>query len=211
MKRILCTLFLAVALLSVPTTVSAQLIKWGLKAGLNMPKPTKKNFDEGLKGETGWFLGPMAEVTVPIVGLGVDGALLYSQANNKLEEDGLSATVKLHTIDIPLNLKYNIGLGSLASAFIAAGPQFSFNLNNNSASDALEKIEGESDPYVIGDNKTFQTSINLGVGVKLIRKIQIYGGYNLALGNSFTIENAHNAVTSKSKNNMWKVSLAYMF
>lgn len=211
MKRILCTLLVTVALLSVPATSSAQLIKWGLKAGLNMTNPSKKNFDEGLKGKTGWFVGPMAEVTIPIVGLGVDGSLLYSQANNELEGEGISETIKLHYIDIPLNLKYSIGLGSLASVFIAAGPQFSFNVNNNSVSDLIDKISGGEDSGFTGDNKTFQASINLGVGVKLLSKLQVYGGYNFALGDSFTVKNAAEAITSKSKNNMWKVSLAYMF
>lgn len=217
MKRILCTLFLAAAFLSVPHTASAQLIKWGVKAGLNLTNPSTKSLDAGLKGETGWFLGPMAEITIPIVGLGVDGSLLYSQANNKLEGEGFSETVKLHYIDIPLNLKYSIGLGSLASVFIAAGPQFSFNVSGNSVSDVIYELENEPGEETTskGDNKTFQASLNLGVGVKLIRKLQIYGGYNFALGNSFTVEHALESigqtVTGKAKNNMWKVSVAYMF
>lgn len=206
MKKFLCTLFMIGALLSVNTTASAQL-KWGLKAGLNLTNPSKKAFEASLKGKTGWFIGPMAEFTLPIIGLGVDGSLLYSQANNEITYEGESETLKLHYIDIPINLKYTIGLGSIASVFIAAGPQFSFNVSGNTIDKIFETEEGY-DPE--GDNKNFEASINAGIGVKLIKKLQIYGGYNFALGNSFTFKNALNSVSS-GKNNMWKVSVAYMF
>ncbi len=215
MKRILCTLFVASVLLLAPTTMSAQLLKFGVKAGLNLPNPTTDDLKAGLKGETGWFAGPMAEMTIPLVGLGLDGSLLYSQANNKLEYDGTSETVKLQYIDIPINLKYTIGLGSYASAFVAAGPQFSFNISGNSIDEAIEKIAGTTVDGIEGDNKTFEASINLGVGVKLLSKLQIYGGYNFALGDSFTIDNTIDAIgntaTGKAKNNMWKISVAYIF
>ena len=71
---------------------------------------------------TGFFFGPMAEVTIPVVGLGVDGALLYSQrGENDWKQQG---------IEIPVNLKYTIGLGSMLGVFVAAGPDFFFNFKD---------------------------------------------------------------------------------
>lgn len=50
----------------------AQLIKWGVKGGVNL---TKIDWDGGIdknkENSTGFFIGPMAEITIPIVGLGV--------------------------------------------------------------------------------------------------------------------------------------------
>lgn len=69
------------------------------------------------------FIGPMAEVTIPIVGLGVDGALLFSQRG---KDDG-----KQTGLDIPINLKYTIGLGSMLGVFVAAGPDFFFNFSGD--------------------------------------------------------------------------------
>lgn len=211
MKKFLCTLFMMVALLSVSTTSSAQFIKWGVKAGLNLTNPSAKDLGATLKGSTGWFAGPMAEVTIPLIGLGVDGSLLYSQANSKIEFQGKDETVKQHYIEIPINLKYSIGMGSLASLFVAAGPQFGFNVSGNTIEEAVDKVTGSQEITKDGDNKNFQASINLGLGVKLLSKLQVYGGYNWGLGNSFTVKNAFNSVVGKSKNNMWKVSVAYMF
>ena len=33
---------------------------------------------------TGFFIGPMVDITIPIIGLGVDGALMYSQKGTKI-------------------------------------------------------------------------------------------------------------------------------
>lgn len=71
---------------------------------------------EGMKdNSTGFFFGPMAEITIPVIGLGVDGALLYSQKGDKME--GLD--MKQSGLDIPVNLKYSIGLGSMLGIYVA--------------------------------------------------------------------------------------------
>ncbi len=214
MKKYLITFVAAFALLFAATPAEAQL-KWGLKGGLNLTNPSLDMEGGSLKSKAGWFIGPMAEFTIPVVGLGVDGAIMYSQADSKLEiaEEG-STTVKQKYIDVPINLKYSIGLGSMAAVFIAAGPQFSFNISGDSFKDAVEKIYNTTVDATDGDieNKTFQTSLNVGLGVKLLSKLQIYGGYNIALTDGFSLKSASDQIFNGSgKNNMWKVSVAYLF
>ena len=66
----------AVALM-MAAPAQAHLIKFGVKGGLNMSKIDWKGGVEGNKDNTtGFFIGPMAEVTLPIIGLGIDGALM---------------------------------------------------------------------------------------------------------------------------------------
>lgn len=72
-------------------------------------------------------MGPMAEFTLPIIGIGADVAALYSQTD--LGVDG-EKTMKLKTFAVPVNLKWSFGLGSMLGAYIAAGPQFDFNIGN---------------------------------------------------------------------------------
>ena len=213
MKKFFFAFVAAFALLFAATPAQAQL-KWGLKGGLNLTNPSLDWEGGSLKSKAGWFIGPMAEFTIPVVGLGVDGAIMYSQADSKLEiaEEG-SATVKQKYIDIPINLKYSIGLGSVAAVFVAAGPQFSFNISGDSFMDACEKVIGASsdDFRYDADNETFQTSLNVGLGVKLLSKLQIYGGYNFALSDGFTFESVAEGIKGGGKNNMWKISVAYLF
>ena len=180
MKKVFSVLMVAVALM-MAAPAQAQLIKFGVKGGLNMTKLDA----EGLKSDnsTGFFIGPMAEFTLPIVGLGIDGAVMFSQlGKDEFKQQGL---------EIPVNLKFSFGLGSMLGAYVAAGPDFFYNFKDL-------KVEG-------GEAKKAQVALNLGAGVKLLRKLQVGLNYQIPMGNSFEIENVD------VKNKTWQVSLAYMF
>lgn len=193
MKKIFGVLMIAVCCLAMAMPAQAQLLKFGVKGGLNM---TKLKF-EGMKdNSTGFFIGPMAEVTIPIIGLGVDGALLYSQKGDKL--DGIDT--KQAGLDIPINLKYSIGLGSMLGVYIAAGPDFYFNFKGD------EKFV---DDELTLEKKKAQVGINVGAGLKLLRHLQVGFNYNIPLGDSFTWKDAYEAVGAKNKT--WQVSAAYIF
>ena len=193
MKKIFGVLMIAVCCLAMAMPAQAQLLKFGVKGGLNM---TKLKF-EGMKdNSTGFFIGPMAEVTIPIIGLGVDGALLYSQKGDKL--DGIDT--KQAGLDIPINLKYSIGLGSMLGVYIAAGPDFYFNFKGD------EKYVDED---LTVEKKKAQVGINVGAGLKLLRHLQVGFNYNIPLGDSFTWKDAYEAVGAKNKT--WQVSAAYIF
>ena len=96
------------------------------KGRFELVKSELSNVKENFKKDnfTGFFIGPMAEFNIPIVGLGVDAALLFAQRGIKVSDADADVTVKQNGIDIPVNLKYNIGLGSLAGIYLAAGPDF---------------------------------------------------------------------------------------
>ena len=170
MKKIISVFMVAVCLM-MAAPVQAQL-HFGVKGGLNLSKASFSK--DALKGDnqTGWFIGPMAEFTLPIIGVGADIAALYSQTD-------LAAK------------------GYDTDAYIAAGPQFGFNIGNK---------KGFMDYELKKNNTTF----NVGAGVKLIRHIQIGVNYNFALSHTATIETTNEEVI-KIKNNTWQVSLAYLF
>ena len=129
----------------------------------------------------------MAEVTLPIIGLGVDGAVMFAQrGKDELKQQG---------IEIPVNLKYTIGLGSVLGVYLAAGPDFFFNFK-------------DVDLEAVKVNKT-QVAINLGVGVKLLKKLQVGLNYQIPIGDSFEWKDASSIATAKNKT--WQVSLAYIF
>lgn len=189
MKKIFSVFLIAIGCFAMAMPAQAQLIKFGVKGGLNLTKLKL----EGMKdNSTGFFVGPMAEVTIPIVGLGVDGALLYSQ---KGENDNKQAG-----LDIPINLKYTIGLGSLLGIYVAAGPDFYFNFKGD------KKYVDEA---VELKNKNAQVGINLGAGVKLIKHLQVGVNYNIPFGDSYTLKNAGKAIGAKNKT--WQISAAYIF
>lgn len=195
MKKLMTVLLVATGLL-LAAPAQAQL-KFGIKAGVSMSKASLSGKDLKEKNYTGYFLGPMAELTIPLIGLGVDGALLYSHKGAIKTEDG---TAKMNTIEIPINLKYTIGLGSLAGIYIAAGPQFGYNIGK-------KMFSASGDKFKLKDSNL---SANIGVGVKLLGHLQAGVNYNIALGK--TGESIDDQVSAFDfKTNSWQFHVAYLF
>ena len=193
MKKIISVLMVAVALMMV-APAQAQLIKFGVKGGMNFSElDLNVKSIEGVKEKsTGFFIGPMAEVTLPIIGLGIDGAVMYSQRGaDELKEQGL---------EIPVNLKYTIGLGSMLGIYIAAGPDFFFNFKD---------VDWENVDWENVDAKKTQVALNLGAGVKLLRKLQVGINYQIPMGDNFEWKDAGKAITAKNKT--LQASVAYIF
>lgn len=191
MKKIFSTLvIMACLLLAVPAQAQ---VKFGLKGGLDVSKLDNKVGDN----TTGFFVGPMVDVTLPIIGLGIDVAALYSQSgldvNNKNSE-------KLKSVEIPINLKWTLGLGSTLGVYVAAGPQFGFSIN-----DGWKQLMEES-------NKSF-VSVNVGAGLKLLRHLQVGVNYNIGASKlgDMIVESSDGNLRSSIRKNSWQVSLAYMF
>lgn len=191
MKKIVSVLMVAVALM-MAAPAQAQLIKFGVKGGMNFSKLDldAKNFGDVKDNSTGFFIGPMAEVTLPVLGLGIDGALMYSQrGSDDLKEQG---------IEIPVNLKYTIGVGSILGIYLAAGPDFFFNFKDID-------IQGM-------EAKKTQVALNLGAGVKLLKKLQVGINYQVPMGDSFEWSDVGETLTDfGAKTKTFQVSLAYIF
>jgi opacity protein-like surface antigen len=192
MKKMISLVMVALCLM-LATPAKAQL-HFGVKGGLNLSKVSFSESD--LKGDnkTGWFIGPMAEFTVPLIGIGVDAAALYTQ-NTLAVDEAYTGDAKLKTIEVPVNLKWTFGLGSLAGIYVAAGPQFGFNIDKKSVLNY--------------DLKKNNTSFNVGAGVKLVSHLQVGLNYNFALSKTATFE--LNDKAYEVKNNSWQVSAAYIF
>ena len=192
MKKIFGALMIAVCI-GMAMPAQAQ-IHFGVKGGLNLSKASFSNVSENFKKDnfTGFFIGPMAEFNIPIVGLGVDASLLFAQRGVKVTPEGADEyTVKQNGLDIPVNLKYNIGLGSLLGLYIAAGPDFYFD---------FEKKSGI-------DKKKAQVGINVGAGLKLLNHLQVGANYNIPLGDTADFEGTDASYKTKT----WQVSVAYIF
>lgn len=207
MKKIFATFLLSV-LLALPS--SAQ-VKFGLKGGLNVTDMSLSSEVFDASNRAGFFIGPTVKVSLPLTGLGIDGSVLYDQRSAKIEEASGTQTVKQQQIAIPINLRYGVGLGSVASVFLFAGPQVGFNVGDT------EYKWTDTSNYSL---KKSNFSVNVGLGATLIQHLQITANYNIACGKTADVTFAK-AVTdaagqvagtkSKSRNNSWQIGLAYFF
>ncbi|AVM57453.1 hypothetical protein C3V43_06535 [Bacteroides heparinolyticus] len=216
MKKSLCFFLIVVCCMLVSMPAHAQL-KWGVKGGVNLSEIDWKGGYAGNKEHsTGFFIGPMAELTIPIIGLGIDGALMYSQRGNKYDVSAgtFSGSIdeRQQGIEIPVNLKYTIGLGSLLGIYIAAGPDFFFNFKDID----LKALGSGVNTDGAVDTKKTQVGLNVGVGVKILKHLQVGVNYQIPMGNTFSVGDAAGAIWEKvlgknAKTKTWQISAAYIF
>ena len=200
--------FTLVVLLATMAVAAQAQVKFGVKGGLNL---TNMKFDNSIidkSNQTGFFIGPTLNFTLPVVGLGIDASALYDQRSAKIE--GSDDKLKQQSIQIPINLRYGFGLGNTASFYIFAGPQFGFNIGDKSANIVDNSLEWRL--------KDSNLSANVGVGLMLLNHLQVSANYNVALGTTgetnvvnSTLSTAGNILTGKTKANAWQLSVAYFF
>lgn len=201
MKRII-TLVVLVAAMTM--TVQAQRVKFGVKGGLNLTKMTFSKDVYSSDNQAGFYVGPTLKISLPL-GFGVDVAALYDQRSAKVETEGLTGIqgagdekIKQKSIQIPVNARYNIGLGSEAGIYLAVGPQFGFPVGDK----VYNTKVGE---YRLKDANL---SINFGAGIYLLEHLEIGFTYNLAAGKSGEFTGYSDIDTH---NNAWQIGAAIYF
>ena len=205
MKRVITLVVLAVVM---TMTAQAQGIKFGVKGGLNISKMSFSKDAVKSDNKTGFFVGPAIKLSLP-AGFGLDIAALYDERSAdvyggyKSEEDKLimnteGETIKQKSIQVPVNLRYNIGFSSLAGLYLALGPQFGFPV----ADKVFDTDFGE---YRLKDANL---SINFGAGVYVLGHLEVGFTYNLAAGKSGEFKNWDDVDTH---NHAWQISAAYYF
>lgn len=193
MKKIFSALMLMACLcLAIPAHAQLQ---FGVKAGLNVSKVSVSKEIFSPDNRTGFFFGPTAEVTIPLLGLGIDVSALYNQYGVDTEE---GSTMK-KSIEIPVNVKWTFGFSSVVGAYLAVGPQFGFNVGHKWFRDVCEF-------------KKKSTSFNVGAGLKLFGHVHVGANYNFAVkDNGIMVKDDNGTYVDGFKQNTWQVSLAYMF
>lgn len=194
MKKLLSTL-MVIACLALAIPAQAQ-IKFGVKAGLNVSKLHPSENIVSKDNRAGFFVGPTAEFTLPLLGLGIDGSVLY----NQFGVDSEKGTSTKKSIEIPINLRWTVGFSSLVGAYVAVGPQFGFNVGDRWFDEICEF-------------KKNTTSFNVGAGLKLLGHLQVGANYNFALKDNGKIhdDDIEDLGTIGFKQNTWQVSVAYLF
>lgn len=198
MKKIFTTIVLMAAMLvAIPAKAG---INFGVKGGYNI---TNFSFSEDViakDNQQGFFIGPSLKIGIPVLPIGFEIAALYDQRDAKLEGEKISQK----SINIPINVRYELGLGDMAGIYVAAGPQFGFNIGDKKFSFS------NANDYKMKDSNL---SLNLGAGIRLVSHLEIGFNYNIALGKTGEfneVDGAKNLV-GNGKANAWQISAAYYF
>lgn len=209
MKKIFAALML-IAAFAVSVPAAAQL-KFGIVGGLNLTKLSTSGNNFSSDNRAGWYIGPKIEFTVPIVNLSIDGAVEYSQRQMNIGYDGASTNEQYKSIEIPINVRYTLGLGQMLGVYVATGPQFGFNVGNKNFVGMLTGSSSESIRM-----KDAAVSWNVGVGVTVLSHLQVGVGYNFMLNKTgeriiTNLTGAEIQGTRALRTNSWQVQAAYLF
>lgn len=176
-------------------------IRFGVKAGLNL---NSIHFNDAAKtfgddNKCGYTLGVMTEFTVPVVGICLDGSLMYTRMNTEITEAQHEKGIGKNFLEIPINLKYKFQLPLVSKVFtpyLLTGPAFAIKLGKTT----FDEIS----------TKRCQTAWNVGVGAELMSHLQIQGSYGFGMNHIGKFVGAQ-AADVKARNNYWTVTAAWLF
>ena len=199
-KRIFIVSLIAI---SASTAAMAQFA-WGPKVGvaLNTIHFNKEIINDVVNSENqaGFTGGIMMEFTAPVINLGFDASLMY--VHRPSVKSGNGETASRDYIELPINLKYKIGLpvvGHIITPYVFTGPSFAVLVGKKEITEAFE-------------NKSFDMAWNVGLGLQFFSKLQIGASYAFGLSNAIT---SKVGITSDGsvdgKNRYWTVTAAWLF
>ena len=188
--------------------MQAQGVKVGVKGGLDI---VNMSFDENVfktDNKMGWFVGPVVKVSLPVGGLGFDIAALYDVKKYDLTLQQKTETVSQRSVLVPVNARLNFGLGGAAGIYVAAGPQFAFNVGDDYKD--IFKDDALQSTFQL---KKSNFSVNLGAGVYLSDHFEVGFAYNIAVGSTADAswKKGVDAISDESKPKSWQISAAYFF
>lgn len=203
MKKLL---FIAVLLVAVQTITTAQKVRLGGKAGLNLSEvrtdDKEENKEYGIRPTI--HLGLVADISLN-KNLSLQPQLLYSGRGTKKKHEDHSDVFKFNSIEIPVNLLYRSS-NKGGSFFIGGGPSLGYNLS------------GELHSHDAGESSS---DFEFGSGVNEIKRIDFgfnaLAGYELKNGVFFSVNytrglsNWLNTSAAEWRNNNLGVSVGYFF
>jgi len=212
MKKFFTLMVIAMTMVVIPAKAQ---FGYGLRAGVNLTSLSLSAGAANLNSSNraGFYVGPTVKFIVPIVGVGVDLSAVYDQRNSAISGE----TVVEKNVFVPINLRYEKGLGSMASVFLKVGPQFGWNIGGKTHEVAADDA-GNPRKFTLKDSNM---SLNVGLGAMLLSHLEIGVTYNIALGKTGEVSytdaakvvasEAIDKFTGKTRTNCWQIGLAYYF
>ncbi|SFK87648.1 porin family protein [Proteiniphilum acetatigenes] len=201
----------AIALLSILSVPLFSQIKIGVKADVGLNNPS---FDsDALKVEnlTSYSIGPSIEamfLPLGIADFGIEASLLYN--DNRMTISQLSGDMNAEEdvsnryLMLPVNAKLKFGGGMLPLRWYAvAGPYAGYLISG-------DKVDFQD----IGNDikaKSFQAGANVGIGLELLKMIQVGVNYSVQLTDNYSLDEPNWKDPLNGKSHTWSIMGAIYF
>ncbi len=212
MKKLFFTLLVFLTFFS---AVKANPFNFGVTAGMNISKgetsSSVKYAGWSPDTENGWFAGFQLKASLPVVGLGLDASLVYSQETISVPVETTNAgtlttdTEKLKYLALPLHLRYDLsipGANWVVVPFIFTGPQ---------AGLTLSKIDKSYQDKIT--TKDLVWRYDLGGGVILLKHLQAAYSYSFPLSKTYEgkFSEKKDQFDEDYKSGVHRISFTYFF
>lgn len=202
-KNKLLVVALIVAFSTITTTGYAQ-IRLGLRGEVGLNKASFSKDAIEVENLNSFKLGPTVEVMFPGMSFGIEASVLYnndrmnvayltpSEGSNRQEIE-----VTNHYIDIPLNLKYKLGLIEPLKIYAAAGPYARIHVSGDDI-----KFSAVTDDIKA---KAFEAGVNIGLGVEIFKRIAVGVNYGIQLTDDYSTDQPNWSDALNNKDGVWSI------
>ncbi|MDE5773789.1 MAG: PorT family protein [Muribaculaceae bacterium] len=190
-------------------------LRFGVRAGMLINKLSFNQDALKANNSCGWTAGAIVDYTVPIIGISMDAGLMYARMNNATDVTATdvnttnaligtdNAIYGKNFLEIPINVKYKFTIpvvGSIVKPYLYTGPNFAFRLDKSITNDVANV-----------KSRACQVAWNVGLGVELIRHLQVSASYGFGINSVVGKVSDINTQELKARNNYWTVSAAWLF
>ncbi|CAM1353152.1 MULTISPECIES: porin family protein [Tenacibaculum] len=141
--------------------VSQSQIQFGIKGGINYNSDSfqevKTDVLDGAKSKTGFHIGVLSRIKIPVIGLYVQPELVYTSLKSEISAKNSDeiASYNFQKIDIPVLL----GKKFLKVAHVFVGPSFQYIIDGDFSLKSLNDVKTDVSGFTVG--------LQLGAGVEL--------------------------------------------
>lgn len=179
---------------------NAQLIKYGLKAGIDVSDHKINSELLGVKNRVGFQLGGVLQLNVPLTGFGVETGLQYGNKSYKISNGTTDGDISnLNYLTVPIMLRKSFSIFGVAGIYFKAGVYGNVKLSGG-------ELTLDNTKY---DQKGFQTGLDTGVGVSLLNHLELGMQYRYKFSDTYDQEAAKDF--RKVDRQTWTIGLAYLF
>lgn len=196
------SIFMILGLSLLPQAAHSQkAIRFGIRGGYDFINQTLDKKILNASNRTGYHAGIALDLGLPLQPLGVEISALYTQQKIQTGDENYSVD-NAYFLDVPVNLKYTIGVGGIGIV-LSAGPYIRFNLDG-----------GNINFHDIGEtykSQTFQAGANFGGGVNLSSHFYIGVTYYTSLTDNYKETDAHFDEVFRKRPDRMALTATYFF
>ena len=222
MKKLLTIVMVVAAILAAP--VAQAQLRLGVKLGANISNFELENSKLDFKNtQLANFTGGVMAEWIIAYGFGFDVGLNYTAKGTQYnfgENLGLSSLFNsddklknvVHYLEVPVNLKYKLRIPvveDIVIPFVYVGPSFAFKVG-----EAVTFGDKILEPGGIKiNNQAVDCALNVGLGVELIKHLNVAVQYGWGLGKAADIEIGNVDITGDDafKSGAWTITVAWLF